>query len=186
MSNKNRTLPLLYLSLDFANTLEFPDKFVFFRYLPQKKLKFAPLFPITAIGVTVDCCASKMIFMRFSVMANRSGLLKKENAAFADKKSSVRANTPNSSSVSDAKVKLPGMDNFLENTLVSIGPDEPLTKREMEILKLIFNGNTNKKIAQKIYRTERTVEFHRYRLMRKLGAKTAADLVKRAIAIGVS
>ena len=57
--------------------------------------------------------------------------------------------------------------------------------RETEILQLIVSGKTNKKIAQVLYRTERTVEYHRNRLMRKLGAKTAADLVKRAITMGI-
>ncbi len=81
--------------------------------------------------------------------------------------------------------KRPEMDALLENTLLRVKLNESLTKREMEILKLIVAGNTNKKIAQKIYRTERTVEYHRHRLMRKLSAKTAADLSKRAITMGI-
>ncbi len=81
--------------------------------------------------------------------------------------------------------KLPTMDDVLEDTLVGIRPVEHLTKREAEILKLIVRGNTNKKIAQKLYRAERTVEYHRNRLMCKLGAHNAADLVKRAIAMGI-
>jgi DNA-binding NarL/FixJ family response regulator len=118
-------------------------------------------------------------------MANRSGLLEKESTAFAEEKPPVRTNYSSFSQVSAANVKLPVMDNLLEDTLVSIKPAEPLTKRESEILKLIIAGKTNKKIAQKIYRTERTVEYHRHRLMRKLGAHNAADLVKRAIAMGI-
>jgi len=77
------------------------------------------------------------------------------------------------------------MDNLLEDTLVGIRAAECLTKREAQILELIVSGNTNKKIAQKLCRTERTVEYHRNRLMHKLGAKTAADLVKRAIVMGL-
>ena len=82
--------------------------------------------------------------------------------------------------------KRPEMDELLENTLLNVKFDGSLTKRETEILKLIVAGNTNKKIAQKIYRTERTVEYHRHQLMRKLGARSAADLVKRAIAMGIA
>jgi DNA-binding NarL/FixJ family response regulator len=119
-------------------------------------------------------------------MANRSGLLEKESTAFAEEKPPVRTNYSSFSQVSAANVKLPVMDNLLEDTLVSIKkPAETLTKRESEILKLIIAGKTNKKIAQKIYRTERTVEYHRHRLMRKLGAHNAADLVKRAIDMGI-
>ncbi len=77
------------------------------------------------------------------------------------------------------------MDELLEDMLANIRAAEHLTKREAEILKLIVSGNTNKKIARKLYRTERTVEYHRNRLMRKLGAHNAADLVKRAIAMEI-
>ncbi len=82
--------------------------------------------------------------------------------------------------------KRPEMDEFLENTLLNVKPGGSLTRRETEILRLIVAGNTNKKIARKIYRTERTVEYHRHQLMRKLSARNAADLVKRAIAMGIA
>ncbi|MHC4637692.1 MAG: response regulator transcription factor [Planctomycetota bacterium] len=81
--------------------------------------------------------------------------------------------------------KQPEMDEFLENTLFNVKPSGPLTKREAEILNLIAAGNTNKKIAQKIYRTERTVEYHRNRLMRKLGAHNIVELIKQATAMGI-
>jgi len=118
-------------------------------------------------------------------MAGKTELLEKESAAFADEKTHVRMNHSSFSPVSAASAKLPAMDNLLEDTLVSLRPAEALTKREAEILKLIVAGKTNKKIAQKIYRTERTVEYHRHRLMRKLGVHSAADLVKRAITMGI-
>ena len=119
-------------------------------------------------------------------MADKMGALEKESAAFAGEKQSVGRNCSNLRQLSPANIKkLPEMDNFLEDTFVNIRPAEPLTGREAEILKLIVGGNTNRKIAQKLYRTERTVEYHRNRLMRKLGAKTAADLVKRAIVMGI-
>ncbi|MCX5633240.1 MAG: helix-turn-helix transcriptional regulator [Phycisphaerae bacterium] len=101
-------------------------------------------------------------------MANRSGLLEKESVAFAP------------------IAKPPEMDDLLENTLLNIKIDKSLTKREAEILNLIVAGKTNKEISLKIFRTERTVEYHRHRLMRKLGTKTAADLVKRAIVMGIT
>lgn len=77
-------------------------------------------------------------------------------------------------------------DELLEATLCKSFEDSNLTRREAEILSLIVEGNTNKEISQKINRTERTIEYHRNRLMHKLGAKTAADLVKRAIAMGIA
>jgi DNA-binding CsgD family transcriptional regulator len=78
-------------------------------------------------------------------------------------------------------------DQLLENTLVfSIGNgDIPLTKREAEILRLIAGGHTNKQIAKRLSRSERTVEYHRNRLMRKMTAHNPAELVRRAIVLGV-
>jgi DNA-binding NarL/FixJ family response regulator len=118
-------------------------------------------------------------------MANRSGLLKKEIAAFAEEKSSVPRSHSSLSQAAIMSTERPEMDEFLENTFLNIQLDVSLTKRETEILKLIVAGKTNKKIAQEICRTERTVEYHRHRLMRKLGAHSAADLVKRAITMGI-
>lgn len=84
-------------------------------------------------------------------------------------------------------VKLPEMDEFLEDTLVNnnIEISELLTRREAEILQFIVSGRTNKEIGRILCRTERTVEYHRNRLMHKFGAHNAADLVKRAIAMGI-
>ena len=73
-------------------------------------------------------------------------------------------------------------DTFLENTLSNISM---LTKREQEILSKIVAGHTNKEIALLISRSERTVEYHRNRLMKKLNAHNAANLVKRAILMGI-
>ena len=82
-------------------------------------------------------------------------------------------------------VKLSNADQLLEDTLFNIKSVSSLTKHEMKILQLIVDGNTNKKIAQKLYRTQRTVEYHRNCLMRKLDVHNAADLVKRAITMGI-
>lgn len=118
-------------------------------------------------------------------MADKTGLLERESVVFIDAESPAHADHSSINQISATNVEPLTADDVLEDTLVGIGPVEHLTKREAEILKLIVRGNTNKKIAQKLYRAERTVEYHRNRLMRKLGAHNAADLVKRAIAMGV-
>jgi len=79
----------------------------------------------------------------------------------------------------------PESDQFLEDILLDTAPAETLTRCQTEILKLIVAGNTNKVIAREIDRTERTVEYRRRQLMRKLGADNTADLVKRAITMGI-
>jgi DNA-binding NarL/FixJ family response regulator len=78
-------------------------------------------------------------------------------------------------------------DQLLENTLVfnTENGDIILTKRESEILSQIAAGLTNKQIAKRLSRSERTIEYHRNRLMRKLSAHNSAQLVRRAIVMGV-
>jgi DNA-binding NarL/FixJ family response regulator len=77
-------------------------------------------------------------------------------------------------------------DGILESALIfDLGRDIPLTKREGEILRLIVTGRTNKQIAGRLSRSERTIEYHRNRLMRKIGAHNAAQLVKSALAMNL-
>jgi len=119
-------------------------------------------------------------------MAKRSGCLKKEPATCAAGGPSVRGGRPGLSQAAITSTEEPEMDVLLENALLGARLPESLTRREAEILKLIVAGNTNKEIAHEVYRTERTVEYHRHRLTRKLGVRNAADLVKRAIILQIA
>lgn len=56
-----------------------------------------------------------------------------------------------------------------------------LSARELEIVKLWGNSNTNQEIAEKLFISVRTVESHKNHIMQKLSLKTAVDLVKFAI-----
>ncbi|UCD20420.1 MAG: response regulator transcription factor [candidate division WOR-3 bacterium] len=60
-----------------------------------------------------------------------------------------------------------------------------LTGREREILKLIAEGKSNKRIAQLLSLSTRTVEHHRLRIMKKLRISKVADLVIFAIRQGL-
>ena len=53
-----------------------------------------------------------------------------------------------------------------------------LTEREIEIIKMIKNGSTNKEIAEALFLSPRTVETHRARILKKLGLKNSLSLVK--------
>ena len=63
---------------------------------------------------------------------------------------------------------------------------EELTPREKEIMARAASGLMNKQIASDLGVSEITVKVHRGSLMRKLGAKSIADLVRMADALGVS
>jgi DNA-binding NarL/FixJ family response regulator len=58
---------------------------------------------------------------------------------------------------------------------------EPLTRREREVLGLISEGCSNKQGALRMHISPRTFESHRAEAMRKLGARNTADLVRTAL-----
>lgn len=62
---------------------------------------------------------------------------------------------------------------------------DSLTAREREILTLVTAGLMNKQIAAEIGITEITVKVHRGNVMRKMGAKSLAQLVRMADALGI-
>lgn len=62
---------------------------------------------------------------------------------------------------------------------------EELTDRQREILQLIVEGRGNKEIADLIHVSVKTVEFHRARIMAKLGVKSVAELTKVALQQGL-
>jgi len=55
---------------------------------------------------------------------------------------------------------------------------EQLTQREREVLAEITGGASNKEAGRRLGISPRTIEVHRARIMDKLGAKNAADLVR--------
>ncbi len=57
---------------------------------------------------------------------------------------------------------------------------ERLTRRELEVLRLIALGLTNVKIAQKLFISPQTVSVHRKNIMRKFGASNVVDLLQKA------
>lgn len=58
---------------------------------------------------------------------------------------------------------------------------ESLSKREMEILHLVLKENNNKDIADELFISTRTVETHKYNLLKKTNSKNIAGLFKFAV-----
>jgi FixJ family two-component response regulator len=58
---------------------------------------------------------------------------------------------------------------------------DSLTTREQQILERLAAGLTNKQVAQALHLSSRTIESYRAKIMKKLGAKNAADLIRIAL-----
>jgi DNA-binding NarL/FixJ family response regulator len=60
-----------------------------------------------------------------------------------------------------------------------------LSKRELEVLKLLAEGLTNNEIAEKLFTSRRTIETHRKNLIDKTASKNTAALIRFAIMNGI-
>ena len=63
--------------------------------------------------------------------------------------------------------------------------DDPLTPRELDVVKLIAEAYTNKQIAEILKVSEKTVESHRANVLSKLGMRDRVELVRYAIKRGL-
>lgn len=68
---------------------------------------------------------------------------------------------------------------------LNMNGSDKLSEREMEVLKCIVNGMSNKEIADKLYLSIRTVETHRYNIKRKLNINSVAGLTRYAMDEGI-
>ncbi|MBX5470625.1 MAG: response regulator transcription factor [Thermoleophilaceae bacterium] len=64
-------------------------------------------------------------------------------------------------------------------------PRDPLTPRELDVVKLIAEAHTNKQIAEILHVSEKTVESHRANVLQKLGMRDRVELVRYAIRRGL-
>lgn len=82
--------------------------------------------------------------------------------------------------------------NYLENTVPkerpkpSIDNAAKLTRKEIEILHFILSGMTNTEISEKLGKSKRTIETHRFNLMKKMNVKNLIELSSKAKELGFS
>lgn len=75
---------------------------------------------------------------------------------------------------------------LLETNVTTEAPElVELSRRELEVLKLITEGFTNAEIADKLFTSKRTIDSHRQRIIEKTQAKNTAALVRYAISRGI-
>jgi DNA-binding NarL/FixJ family response regulator len=64
-------------------------------------------------------------------------------------------------------------------------PEDPLTPRELEVIKLIAEGLTSEEIAEALIISHKTVDRHRANILEKLGMRNRVDLTRYAIKRGL-
>ncbi len=64
-------------------------------------------------------------------------------------------------------------------------PEDPLTPRELEVVKLIAEGYTSDEIAHALVISKKTVDHHRCHILGKLGMRNGAELTRYAIRRGL-
>jgi DNA-binding NarL/FixJ family response regulator len=74
------------------------------------------------------------------------------------------------------------------STLMTVGRQETargtaLTLRQREVLQLLAEGKTMKEVAALLKISTRTAESHKYEIMRQLGVRTTAELIRYAVRI---
>ncbi|MEQ8548935.1 MAG: response regulator transcription factor [Cyclobacteriaceae bacterium] len=86
----------------------------------------------------------------------------------------------------DEKVKDYIFKYYVGDEETSVPKIQNLSEREVQVLKLIANGITNKEIGEKLFISPKTAEAHRNNILKKLNLKSTADLVKFSIAKNIT
>ena len=60
-----------------------------------------------------------------------------------------------------------------------------LTRREVEVIRLVARGRSNREIARELFVSPRTVEMHVSSVLRKLGCRSRTDATRRATELGL-
>jgi DNA-binding NarL/FixJ family response regulator len=79
-------------------------------------------------------------------------------------------------------------ENLADSWLREANKEKPLialTPRQQEVLRLLMEGNSMRQIATILKVSPRTVAFHKYRIMSRLGSSSSVELIRYAIKHGI-
>jgi DNA-binding NarL/FixJ family response regulator len=168
VASKNPDLLLIYLSMSAYEEVA----------LAERIMKRVPALPV--IVLTINTSAEYLLQMLHSgvrgVLCQRSTSSELELAIVTVKKGQIFLTASLPKDVENACRAFLKQGKF---------PLEELTTRQTTILKLIAEGRNTKEIADRLDLSAKTVEFHRARLMERLGIRDVPSLVRYAIRAGV-
>lgn len=137
-----------------------------------------------ALKVIILSMHDESEYVMRAVHAGAAGYLLKDDAGPALLRQAVRAVHAGDSYFSPA-VAARLTDALRGGSSGSADPLERLTGRELEVLRLVAAGHSNKQIAAKLGISRRTVESHRESMMRKIEIRTVAGLTRFALENGL-
>jgi DNA-binding NarL/FixJ family response regulator len=117
--------------------------------------------------------------------AGASGYLLKD-CALAELCIAIRAVVANQNYLSPGIASIVVKEYLHELSRAEAPVSSVLTSREREVLQLVAEGNTSKKIAARLHVSTKTVEAHRRQIMDKLHLHSVAELTKYAIRKGIT
>lgn len=82
-------------------------------------------------------------------------------------------------------VSKPVIMEYIRRTNVGLSSREGLSPRQTQILRLIAEGKTTKQVALELAISVKTVETHRSALMKRIGVRDVAGLVRYAVKVGL-
>jgi DNA-binding NarL/FixJ family response regulator len=124
-------------------------------------------------------------FIMEMLNAGASGYLLKD-CAFEELCLAIRAVVANQNYLSPAITSIVVKDYRRELSRAEPLGTPMLTPREREVLQLVAEGKTSKKIASLLHVSMKTVEAHRHQIMDKLNLRSVAELTKYAIRKGIT
>ncbi len=195
---------LLSRSEDFEVIATFTDGLELMRYLAEGNLPDVLLLDIemkaisgveVAENVLKQYPSIKVImlstyfsedFVQHLMESGISGYLLK-STGFPDLKAAINKVAEGSFAFSpdvmDIIVK--GFGSKVKTKSASHDDSNPLTEREIELIRLIGDELTMKEIAEKLYLSEHTVKTHRKNIMTKMDVKNTAGMIKKAFILGL-
>jgi len=78
-----------------------------------------------------------------------------------------------------------GMATALSTPTVEQARTPSLTSREIEVLRLITEGKSSLQVAELLYLSKRTVDFHLARIYEKLNVQNRVQAIRRAVELGL-
>ncbi|HOY33016.1 MAG TPA: response regulator transcription factor [Bacteroidales bacterium] len=126
-------------------------------------------------------------YIQDAVNAGANGFLMKQNATNEELMTAINhlISNKNYFNTEVANTIVSGLKSEIDFQGKFLNGKEPdkkiLSKRELQVLKLFAEGNSNKEISEKLYISLRTVETHKSNMILKLNLKSYVDLVKYAI-----